>query len=448
MPYAKPCVGIMLPSNSSLPKIAIVGRPNVGKSTLFNRLIGRRRSIVQRESGTTRDRLYEKISWNGRDISVIDTGGLRFERENRLAKLIDKEVIKAIKEADMILFTVDAKDGLTAQDEELADYLRKNKPKDSILLLANKADNPNDNIPPEFYKLGFTVFGGISALHGINTGELLDIVVEKFPISAWEEKTALFRLAIMGKQNVGKSTYLNALLKEERAMVSEIPGTTRDYIEELLEWRGITIKLIDTAGLRTKRKIKDASDFFSLSRTREALEACDIALLVFDASEPFGADTKATVELIHDLYKGCVLVANKWDLVKGLSQEAYSKDLFQYFKFLSHYPICYISALRGKGLDKPLELAVSVYDSYKKKITTNELNTVLKKIENSRAWPAAIRLKYIVQTGSKPPSFSVFMKGKKMLTGSNTAYLENQIVKHLSLTGTRIRLSFREEKTR
>ncbi|MDD5084891.1 MAG: 50S ribosome-binding GTPase [Candidatus Omnitrophica bacterium] len=225
----------MPPSDSSLPKIAIVGRPNVGKSTLFNRLIGRRRSIVQRESGTTRDRLYGKISWNSRDISVIDTGGLRFEREKCLDKLIDKEVMKAIKEADLIFFIVDGKDGLTAQDEELADYLRKNKAKDNILLLVNKMDNPHDNIPPEFYKLGFTVFGGLSALHGINTGELLDSAVEKFPASKTEEKPALFRLAIMGKQNVGKSTYLNALLREERAIVSEIPGTTRDYIEELLE---------------------------------------------------------------------------------------------------------------------------------------------------------------------------------------------------------------------
>ncbi|MDD5084775.1 MAG: hypothetical protein PHE61_01885, partial [Candidatus Omnitrophica bacterium] len=179
-----------------------------------------------------------------------------------------------------------------------------------------------------------------------------------------------------------------------------------------------------------------------------ALGACDIALLIFDASEPLGADTKVTAELIHDLYKGCVLVANKWDLVKGVSQEAYSKNLFQYFKFLSHYPICYISAIKGKNLEKPLDLAVLVYESFKKRATTNELNTMLKKIENSRAWPRAIRLKYIVQTVTEPPSFAVFIKGKKMLTGSNMSYLENQIAKHLSLTGVRIRLSIRETEAR
>lgn len=429
-----------------LPLVAIAGRPNVGKSTLFNRLVQRRKAIVQRESGTTRDRIYEKIFWRGKTFRIVDTGGFQFAREKTLEAQVDLEVQKALREADLILLVVEAQAGITAQDERFADLLRKlNRP---VLVVINKIDIHEGRARTgEFFHLGFNKVADISAVHGMGIGELLDEMIDALPQKGEEETEDpfLFNLTIAGEPNVGKSTYLNQLLKEERVIVSAIPGTTRDRIEEAFEFEGKLIRLIDTAGLRSSRKIQSATELFSFSRTREAISMSDVVMLLFDATQGMRRDTKMVAQLILQEKKGMVLVANKWDLAKERNWGLYQKDFYRQMNYLERCPLFSISALSGKNILNPVRAAIQIFQHYDQKFSTHDLNTFLDEMKR-KAPPQGGKLKYLVQTGSRPLRFNLFLKGKEKIPKHYWNYFENQFQDSFKLTGVGIRLKLIEEK--
>lgn len=429
-----------------IPLVAIVGRPNVGKSTLFNRLIEKRKSIVQRESGTTRDRIYEQISWRGRKFQLVDTGGFQFAKKETLEAQVDREVLKAIKEANLVLFLVDGSTGLTATDERFADNFRKLDQK--VIVVVNKSDIKETSLQiSEFFHLGFQEVLKISAAHGIGIGDLLDEVTNNLPkqIEEPHENLHLFSLSIVGEPNTGKSTYLNKLLRDERVIVSPIPGTTRDIVEETFEFEGKPIKLIDTAGLRQGKKIRTATELFSYSRTREAISKADVIILLFDAVHGLRRDSKMVIEKILNEKKGMILVANKWDLAKDRNWSQYQKDFYQSMNYLENYPLFCMSGLVGKNVLKPIEVSFDIFKNYTSKFSTHELNVFLEKIKRSSP-PQGGKLKYLVQTGSRPLRFNLFVKNRDKTPQNYWNFFENKLIEYFKLTGVGIRLGLTEEK--
>lgn len=460
------------------PLVAIVGRPNVGKSTFFNRMIGERLAIVEDMPGTTRDRLYGDTDWNGREFTLIDTGGLELGsgipvgqvgltgQPGDLMNHVMDQAQLAIDEADVIVFMVDARSGITAADEEVADLLRRTKK--SVILAVNKADNAKlrqDAV--EFYALGLDDPIEISSIQGTGTGDLLDRIVECLPAAEEledEEDEEIPRIAIVGRPNVGKSSLLNAVLGYQRSIVSDVPGTTRDAIDTMLEFEGRKIRLIDTAGIRRRGRVSPGIEKFSVLRSTRALERADVALLLIDATEGITAqDTHIAGEIVEQA-KGVVIIVNKWDLAQEQrrkeregeyprpddeidSADAYRDMIKEEFKFIPYAPVVFASAKTGYHVKSLLETALKISEMRFLRVPTSRLNQLLQEAIR-RHDPTVIRNKplkiyYVTQTSVNPPTFVFFVNNPEGVHFSYERYLENRLREEFSFYGTPIRLIFR-----
>ncbi|MDE5857273.1 MAG: ribosome biogenesis GTPase Der [Muribaculaceae bacterium] len=435
--------------------VAIVGRPNVGKSTLFNRLTRTRTAIVNETAGTTRDRQYGKVDWNGKDFSIVDTGGWVVNSDDVFEGEINKQVALAIEQSDEILFVVDAMNGVTDLDDHVAEILRKSKK--PIILVANKVDS-NDwlyNVP-EFYKLGLGEPFPISAVNGFGTGDLLDEIVLKLPKTDEEEADYLDNIpkfAIVGRPNAGKSSIINAFIGEERHIVTDIAGTTRDSIYTRYNKYGFDFYLVDTAGIRKKAKVTEDIEYYSVIRSIRAIEAADVCILMIDATRGIEAQDVSIFSLIQKNKKGLVVCVNKWDLVEDKSQVAiktFENAIRERFAPFVDFPIIFGSALTKQRIFKVLETAVEVYQNRKRIIPTNELNRVLQ--EDITAYPPPankgkyVKIKYITMLKEAAvPTFIFFCNLPQWVKEPYRRYLENKIREHWDYTGTPINIFMREK---
>lgn len=436
------------------PIVAIVGRPNVGKSTLFNRLVGERVAIVEDEPGTTRDRVYGITDWRGIEFTIVDTGGLQDEAEISTSSLVEiarrtrEQARSAIDEADVVVFLVDTTAGLNAGDYEVADLLRRtDKP---TILVANKADNLSrrDDIV-EFYSLGLGDPVAISSIHGTGTGDLLDLIVEALPEFEELPEVEGPSIAIVGRPNVGKSRLLNALLGEERAIVSDVPGTTRDSLDTLLIWEGQPITLIDTAGIRRRGRVETGIEQFSVLRSMRAIDRSDVVLMVIDATEPFTAQDMHIAGYVEDQKKGIVIVLNKWDLIdKGpTTMEEFREEAREALDFMPYAPLVFISAKYGQRIDQAVNVALEVVAEREKHVSTSQLNKMLREAVAAHPPPSKqgkwIKFYYATQADVAPPTFIVFCNDPKQIHFSYRRYLENKLREVFGFIGSPIRISFR-----
>ncbi|NLP29314.1 MAG: ribosome biogenesis GTPase Der [Clostridia bacterium] len=434
------------------PIVAIVGRPNVGKSTLFNKLAGKRISIVEDTPGVTRDRVYAEADWLRHNFTIIDTGGIEPESEDIIVSQMRRQAQIAIETADVIIFIVDGKEGLTAADKEVAQMLRKSKK--PIVLVVNKIDSLKDEDNAyEFYNLGIGDPITISASQGLGLGDMLDKVVEHFDsVHGDEEEDEIVRIAFMGKPNVGKSSLINKLLGEERVIVSDVPGTTRDAIDSYLESEEGKFILIDTAGLRRKSKVKEEIERYSVIRTLTAIERADVCILMIDANEGVTEQDEKIVGYAHEMNKAIVVIVNKWDLIEKDDKTMinFKKDIESKLKFINYAPYLFISAKTGQRVHKVLEIAKKCYESYSRRISTGILNEVINKAVLMREPPIVglkrLKIYYVTQVGTKPPTFVFFINDYKTLHFSYERYLENQLRSSFDFKGTGIKLQFRERK--
>ncbi len=434
------------------PIVAIVGRPNVGKSTLFNKLAGKRISIVQDTPGVTRDRIYAEAEWLNYKFTMIDTGGIEPESSDIIIKQMRRQAQIAIEMADVILFIVDGKEGLTASDIEVAQMLRKSKKR--IVLAVNKIDNLKDEDNSyEFYNLGIGDPITISAAQGKGLGDLLDEVVKDFDtLIEDEEDDEYIRIAMIGKPNVGKSSLINKLLGEDRNIVSNVPGTTRDAIDSYLETEEGKFILIDTAGLRRKSKVKEEIERYSVVRTYAAIERADVCILMIDAKEGITEQDEKIVGYAHELNKAIMVVVNKWDLIekddKTLSN--YQKDLQQNLKFMPYAQYMFISALTGQRVNKILKVAKGCYDNYCKRVSTGILNEIISKAVLMKEPPVVglkrLKIYYATQVAIKPPKFVFFVNDVNASHFSYERYLENQLRDSFDFKGTGIEIEYRQRK--
>ncbi len=432
------------------PVIAIVGRPNVGKSTLFNRLIGERVAIVQNKPGVTRDRLYGDFDWNGREFTLIDTGGIVFDEPDPILRQTREQAEIGIEESDLILFMVDSKDGLTALDRDLANQLRKSgKP---VLLVANKTDGDRlERESNDFYALGLGRVYAISSIHGRGLGDLLDEVKRLLPAPAWgeTEENESIKLAIIGRPNVGKSSLLNSILGEARAIVSDIPGTTRDSIDTPFTRDGQEFTLIDTAGIRRAGKIGGSVEYYTVLRARRAIERCDVALVLLDAVEgPTDGDARVA-NMAHEAGKASIIVVNKWDLVKNTQMHTYAKEVQKQFEFMSYAPIGFTSAESRRGVEGILDTVVTVAESHAMRIPTGELNRVIREAVERKPFTYRRRdlnVLYATMVKVKPPTIAVMVNDPKIVHFSYERYLQNRLREAFGFVGTPLRLLFRESK--
>lgn len=433
--------------------LAIVGRPNVGKSTLFNRLLEQRKAIVDDESGVTRDRQYGVADWNGKTFNVIDTGGFVEGSEDVFEKEIAKQVLIAVDEADAIVFMVDAHTGITALDDAMAAVLRKStKP---VFLTVNKVDDHDRMLEAnEFYSLGFEQTFFIAAASGSGSGELLDAVAELITADASEETIeidALPKFAIIGQPNVGKSSLLNALIGEERTIVSDIPGTTRDTIHTHYNLFQKEFVLIDTAGIRRKAKVHEDLEFYSVIRAIKALDEADVCLLLLDAEKGIAAQDLNIFSLAARKGKGIVVLVNKWDLLQKETNTAkdYEKKLKEKLAPFTDVPILFISAKEKTRIFKAIEIALEVYDHRHQKIPTSQLNDVMLKAMETYHAPVVrghpVKIKYVTQLPTAVPSFAFFCNFPDDIKQPYKNYLENQLRQHFDLTGVPVRLFFRKK---
>jgi len=444
--------------------VALVGRPNVGKSTLFNRLIGRQEAIVEDIPGTTRDRLYGEAEWNDQRFIVVDTGGLEVGPESEPRRevvsvassayvgQIRAQAEVAIEEADVIVMVADARDGLTAGDEEVAAVLRRtNKP---VILAVNKADNEaRAESVYEFYQLGLDTPYPVSALHGLGIGDLLDRIVSELPAEEpAPAETGAVRIALVGRPNVGKSALLNALLGEERAIVSDIPGTTRDAIDTYLEWDGQPIVLVDTAGIRRRGKIDPGLEKYSVMRTLRAIARADVVLLLIDAAQGVTAQDAHVAGYILAEQKSVVVIANKWDLVvkDTYTMNEYVAKIRAALRFLDYVPVLFISAKTRQRVHTVLPTALRVYAQRTARIPTSELNKIMADAVARHSPPskAGKRLKfyYAAQVDVNPPTFVFFVNDSRLVHFSYMRYIENQLRAQYQFEGTPLKLLFREHE--
>ena len=431
------------------PIVAIIGRPNVGKSTLFNRLVGKRVAIIEDEPGTTRDRIYADISWNDKTFSIVDTGGLLVDPSTGIEHLIKDQVITAIEEADVIVFVLDVLDGITVLDKEVAELLRRSgKP---LVLAANKADNEQRGYgSSQFYELALGDPVPISAYHGKGVSELLDKVVQQLPEFALEAEQDIMKIAIVGRPNVGKSMLLNAILGKERVIVSDKPGTTRDAIDTIFEKDGERILIIDTAGIRRRGQIDRGIERYSVDRASQAIDRSDVALLVTEATDPLAAQDVHIAGFACEAYKGLVVVVNKWDLVEDTAdRRQYLVDIRSRIKFLPDVPIVFISALNGSGIKNVLKTAKEVYEERCKRIPTSYLNNAVRDMIAAHAPPSArgkkLNITYVTQAEINPPTFVFSVNDKSLLHFSYERYLENQLRRNFGFRGTPLKLVFRQK---
>jgi len=435
----------------SKPTVAIVGRPNVGKSTLFNRLTGGRTAIVEGEPNITRDRLYGNVEWQNYKFNIIDTGGIVPRDDDLIKNKIKLQAEIAMEEADLILFVVDAREGLTSIDQEIAQMLYRTNTE--IILIVNKVEDfsRQAEISWDFYSLGFGEPILISAEHGKNTGEMLELVVEKLPEEVVEdEEDQKINVAIVGKPNVGKSSLVNFLVGNERMIVSDIPGTTRDAIDTIIEKDNTVFNLIDTAGLRRKSRVKENVEYYSNLRAIRAMERADAVLMMIDATEGVSEQDKKIVGYAHDDGKAIVIAVNKWDLVEkdNKTMTRYTDDLYHNLKFLNYVPITYISALTGERIEEMLSLVEHVVDQTNMRIKTGILNEVLNEAMLLREPPSRkgkrLKLYYASQVGVKPPNFVFFVNDPKLMHFAYQRYLENVIRKAFGFVGSPIKFKLKQ----
>lgn len=431
------------------PLVALVGRPNVGKSALFNRLVGERTAIVEDLPGTTRDRLYGEFEWRGRTIAVVDTGGMVPGRGEEMEESIFDQARLAIDEADVILFLVDLKAGVMPVDDEIADLLRRTaKP---VILVVNKADNVRQEMQAvEFHELGLGDPVPLSALRGLGTGDLLDLIVEELPPAEDEaEGTDAVRIAIVGRPNVGKSSLVNALTGKKRTIVSSTSGTTRDAIDTMVDFEGRAIVLVDTAGIRRPGKIGRGIERYSVVRAMRAIDRADVAVLVIDATEPRTAQDAHVAGFVEEQGKGLVVAVNKWDLVtkESHTMAQYERAIRQELKFLPYVPIVFISAQSGQRIDNVLNLALSIEQERSKRIPTGVLNETVRRVLAERQPPSfrgkQIKMFYVTQVGVNPPTFVVKVNDPDLVHFSYKRFLENRLRDKFGFFGTPIRIFFR-----
>jgi len=430
--------------------VAIVGRPNVGKSTLFNRLVGARKAIVKEVSGVTRDRHYGKSNWNGKDFSVIDTGGYVTGSDDIFEGEIRRQVEIAIDEANVILFMVDVETGVTDLDQAVASVLRKSvKP---VLVVANKVDN-NDRLNDiyEFYNFGLEEVFGISSINGAGTGDLLDAMVTKFSDDEPSEDLGLPRIAIVGKPNVGKSSLTNALLGKERNIVTDISGTTRDSIDTRYNAFGFDMVLVDTAGIRKKSKVHEDIEFYSVMRAIRTIEDCDVCLFMIDGTEPVQNQDMSIFSVIEKNKKGVVLLVNKWDLIDKdtSSTRKYEESIRERMAPFTDLPIVFISALNKQRIHKALETAMEVYENRTQKIPTSKINEVMLEAIQKNPPPSYkgkyIKIKYVTQLPTHSPSFAFFCNLPQYIKDPYKRYIENQLRDAFNFNGVPIRIFFRKK---
>jgi GTP-binding protein len=432
----------------TIPKIALVGRPNVGKSTLFNRIAGRRQAITDSRPGSTRDRNYVMTAWQGAAFELIDTGGLLLGNVDPLLGPATEQAQVAIREADLVIFVVDARSGLLADDQEIAAQLRRGGKR--VIVALNKSEGKTDGLP-EFARLGFEPMLPLSAEHGQGVGDLLDAALAQIPRVAEEdeEKDGPVALALVGRPNVGKSSLLNRLLGEDRAVVSPIPGTTRDAVDSLVVRGDKRYRLVDTAGIRRVRMLKENVDHVSVVQARHSLDRADVALLVLDPAEGMREMDATIGGYALESGRGIVLVVNKWDLAdeKGLKQKKFEQDVRDHLKFLAFAPIVFVSAATGRGIPKMLATAEKVAEAGKTRITTGVLNRIIAKAGERQAPKAAtgkdIKILYATQVGVSPPTFLIAVNRPVDLHFSYRRYLENQLRKELGLEGAPVVLKVR-----
>jgi len=431
-----------------LPLVAIVGRPNVGKSTLFNRLTERRDAIVDDQAGITRDRVYGTANWNGRDFNVVDTGGYVAMSTDYFEAAIREQVDIALEEADALLYVVDVNTGITDLDERMASILRRfDKP---VLVVANKADDEQRRwMTAEFYGLGLEKIFPVSAINGTGTGELLDELVELLPPATEEIETDEISIALIGRQNVGKSSLTNKLVGKQRAIVSDVAGTTRDALDSVLEYQGETLRIVDTAGLRRKTKIKENVEFYSVLRTERAIQRCDVCVLLVDATIGVHTQDVKVLEVASRMKKGLVLAVNKWDLIEKDTNTArdMERQMREKLRTYEWVPFLFISALTGKRAEKVLDAAVAVSKERAKRVATSQLNEVVEKAVGQHFPPAyrgnPIRIKYATQVREDPPVISFFCNHPQGIKDAYRRYLEKQIRESFGFEGVPLTLVFK-----
>lgn len=433
------------------PVIAIVGRPNVGKSTIFNRVIGDRLAIVEDKPGVTRDRIYGIGEWNGRAFSIIDTGGIEIDGEDHILRLVRAQAELAIEEADVIIFMVDAKAGLTHADDEVAQMLfRSRKP---VVVAVNKVDNMNrmDDVY-EFYGLGFGTPVAISGSHGTGIGDLLDAAVEKLPEQDDEEYDEdIIKVALIGRPNVGKSSLVNALLGEERVIVSDVAGTTRDAIDTPFERDGQRYVLIDTAGMRKRGKVYETTEKYSVMRSLKAIERADVVLVLINGEEGIIEQDKHIAGYAHEAGKASIFVVNKWDVVEkdDKTMQRFEQTIRDHFLFMTYAPVVFLSALTKSRLHKLLPVVNHVSEQHSLRIQTHLLNDVISDAVAINPPPTdkgkRLRINYVTQVATKPPTMVIFVNDPDMMHFSYERYLENKIRAAFDFEGTPIRLFTRRK---
>lgn len=431
--------------------VAIVGRPNVGKSTLFNKLIGDRLSIVKNEEGVTRDRLYRETEWSGKKILLVDTGGLEPRSNDYIMQKVKDQAKVAIDEADSIIFLVDGKAGITAVDEDIASILRKQNKK--VVVAVNKIDNymkEKDNMF-EFYSLGFEDVIAISAEHKVNLGDLLDAAVDKFPVNYEKQEEEGLAIAVLGRPNAGKSSFVNKILNKERNIVSDIAGTTRDSIDSSFRYNGDVYTIIDTAGIRKKSKVEDDIEYYSVLRAIKAIQRANVCVLMLDATELLTEQDKRIAGLIYEERKPIIIAINKWDLIEKDNKTV--KEFTDLVKvdlpFLDYAPIVTISALTGKRTINIIDQVKYIDEEYNKKISTGLLNQVLEELMAKNPVPTrkgrAVKINYGTQIGQAPPRFVFFANNPDLVHFSYKRYIENNLREYFGFEGCPIDIVFNKK---
>ena len=439
-------------NSDNRPIVAVVGRPNVGKSTIFNKLTGTKISIVEDTPGVTRDRIFGEVEWLNKYFTIIDTGGIEPESDDIILSQMRNQAMLAVDMAHVILFVVDGKSGLTAADKEVADILRRTKK--PVLLVVNKIDSKSqfDNIY-DFYELGLGNPIAISGANSMGLGDLLDEVVENFPEGMnMEYDEDVIRVAITGKPNAGKSSILNNILGEERVIVSPIAGTTRDAIDTYFEKDENKFLLIDTAGIRRRSKVYENVERFSVIRSMSAVDRADVVLIVIDATEGVTEQDTKIAGIAHDEGKACIFVVNKWDLIEkdNKTMGNFKMSVREKFPFMTYAPILFVSAVSNQRIGKILETVVEVSAEQNKRVTTSVLNQVIGEAIMLNQPPSdkgrRLKIYYVTQTGVKPPTFNLFINDKELTHFSYTRYLENRLRENFGFEGTSIKIEYSQKK--
>jgi GTPase len=437
-----------------LPIVAIIGRPNVGKSTIVNRLAGVQDAIVFDEPGVTRDRTYKYAYWNDREFQVVDTGGLVFDDDTEFLPLIREQALAALAESSAAIFVVDGQAGLTAADEEIASWLRQQSV--PVLLAVNKCESEQSHAQAaEFWQLGLGEPYPVSGIHGSGTGELLDALVEHLPPPSENDREEPINVAIVGRPNVGKSSLLNAFVGESRAIVSPISGTTRDAIDTLVERNGKTYRLIDTAGIRKKKNVEYGPEFFGINRAFKAIRRADVVLLVLDALDGVTEQDQKLAGRIADDGRACVIVVNKWDAVEKDSYTIYDyeKQLKERLHFTEWAETMFVSAKTGQRVEKILDLVDAAAEQHRRRVSTSVINEVLEEAVSWHSPPTTRqgkqgRIYYGTQVSSQPPTIALFVNNPELMNDNYRRYIDRQFRKSLGFTGTPVRLLWRGKKTR